>query len=463
MDGTYGSNALKIKRALEYADMLRKQGQEPVAAGYLMPGGSGPLGPVPGRYIPESKWDMVGNVLKSAMGGYQANQAEQEQAALDAKAQREASEAVLGLPTMMKTIKEKTVTPGEAVPVEQAAPTQVPNSPFGTTEAGPVTPGTALPGAMAQFKPGEDVVTESERQVPKSIEEYAADQSRFAAGLDPTNPHLAPIREYALKKSMDMPEKVFEMREKAQAAKESLDAQLEAKKEQFQKEYELRIQNAQNQQELRAAQLDLQRQIAAANQQHQQATLQLQEQLGVGNLGIRQGMLELQRQGLDIKRDQAVQKTQEKIDKVQQGKENITSLLNDMEGHVDALNVGGGVPSSQQGALPNAKAWLSNTDVGQGAGKMFGTTNQDHRNSLEQIASYLVLELKNAKGLSASQMNSNMELQRYLTAVAGGKQFSAESLKENIRRSRELLGGQTGGASGSWDGKKDDPLNLLGK
>jgi hypothetical protein len=106
---------------------------------------------------------------------------------------------------------------------------------------------------------------------------------------------------------------------------------------------------------------------------------------------------------------------------------------------------------------------LSNTDVGQIGGKMFGTTNQDHRNALEQIASYLVLELKNAKGLSASQMNSNMELQRYLTAVAGGKQFSADALKENIRRSRELLGSQTGGASGSWDGKKDDPLNLLGK
>ena len=107
MDGTYGSNALKIKRALEYADMLRKQGQEPVAAGYLMPGGSGPLGPVPGRYIPESKWDMAGNVLKSAMGGYQANQAEQEQSALDTSAQQAAQSYGANIP-------ELTGGPGDA-------------------------------------------------------------------------------------------------------------------------------------------------------------------------------------------------------------------------------------------------------------------------------------------------------------------------------------------------------------
>jgi hypothetical protein len=56
--------------------------------------------------------------------------------------------------------------------------------------------------------------------------------------------------------------------------------------------------------------------------------------------------------------------------------------------------------------------------------------------------------LKNVKGLGASQMNSNMELQRYLTAVAGGQNYDAQSLRDVVRRARDMLG------SGSGDGGK---------
>jgi hypothetical protein len=79
---------------------------------------------------------------------------------------------------------------------------------------------------------------------------------------------------------------------------------------------------------------------------------------------------------------------------------------------------------------------------------MGGTTNQKARNNIESLATNLVLELKNVKGLGASQMNSNMELQRYLTAVAGGQNYDAQSLRDVVRRARDMLG------SGSGDGGK---------
>ena len=89
-------------------------------------------------------------------------------------------------------------------------------------------------------------------------------------------------------------------------------------------------------------------------------------------------------------------------------------------------------------------------------GKVGGTANQNARNNIESLATNLVLELKNVKGLGASQMNSNMELQRYLTAVAGGNNYDAKSMKDVVRRARDMLGAGGGeggggrGASGEW-------------
>jgi hypothetical protein len=52
-----------------------------------------------------------------------------------------------------------------------------------------------------------------------------------------------------------------------------------------------------------------------------------------------------------------------------------------------------------------------------------------------------------------------MELQRYLTAVAGGNNYDAKSLKDVVRRARDMLGtqqsegGGEGGETRSFGGK----------
>lgn len=134
------------------------------------------------------------------------------------------------------------------------------------------------------------------------------------------------------------------------------------------------------------------------------------------------------------------------------------SLLDEMDINVDILDKNKGITNPDRNAASNLASWAQNTGVGQTAGKMFGTTNQNARNNIESLATNLVLELKNTKGLSASQMNSNMELQRYLTAVAGGNNYDAKSLKDVVRRARTLLGASPASAPADAGGQTDDDL-----
>ena len=134
------------------------------------------------------------------------------------------------------------------------------------------------------------------------------------------------------------------------------------------------------------------------------------------------------------------------------------SLLDEMLTNVDILDTNKGITNPDRNAASNLASWVQNTGLGQTAGKMFGTTNQNARNNIESLATNLVLELKNTKGLSASQMNSNMELQRYLTAVAGGNNYDAKSLKDVVRRARTLLGASPASAPADAGGQTDDDL-----
>jgi hypothetical protein len=119
--------------------------------------------------------------------------------------------------------------------------------------------------------------------------------------------------------------------------------------------------------------------------------------------------------------DAAKAKTDEAKAKVEEGRARADQLLNQLETNVDILDKNAGITNPERGSAENVISWAQNTGHGQTVGKMLGTTNQTARNNIENLAMNLVLELKNVKGLGASQMNSNMELQKYLTAVAGGQ------------------------------------------
>jgi hypothetical protein len=156
---------------------------------------------------------------------------------------------------------------------------------------------------------------------------------------------------------------------------------------------------------------------------------------------LRQSQIDATAANQQARTDAAKAKVDEGKAKVEEGKARSADLLDQLETNISILDNNKGITSTKRGVLDNAVSWAQNTGPGQVLGKMGGTTNQSARNNIESLATNLVLELKNVKGLGASQMNSNMELQRYLTAVAGGNNYDAEALREVVKNARGMLGG----------------------
>jgi hypothetical protein len=229
------------------------------------------------------------------------------------------------------------------------------------------------------------------------------------------------VQQFALQQALTAPQREEEARQKAEDRKAELDARL-----------------------AQASQLAQDRN--AIQQGQNEATM-----------AFKNAALGIQQQNADTARMKAEQPTpaQLKAEKAAEDKKEsqtrANSLLDEMNTNIDILDKNKGITNPDRNVLSNTLSWAQNTGPGQLLGKMGGTTNQKARNNIESLATNLVLELKNVKGLGASQMNSNMELQRYLTAVAGGQNYDAQSLRDVVRRARDMLGTQQ---SGSGDGGK---------
>jgi len=433
--GTYGSRAAKLKRMREMADLLRQQSGE-APADKFMPGWTSALtGASMSPRLVAGGNDVGTNILRGLGGvaaAYGNKQVDQEEGLLDQQARNEAQSAMRNIPSMVGKRTVEQVVPGEEVPVEQSAPQSVPTSPYGTSESLPSTPGTMLPQARAKMTRAPDTVKQVEEQYALSPEEYSQNLNSYLGTLDPTNPHLATTRESVLKQALDMPEKIMMQQQKAEDAAAAATEKYAVQKELAQQRHEERMAQLASQEQRDRERNDF---LVA---QHNSKMQHDREMAAIYKMTASQ-QYDLRNAALSAKDTAAQQKIDAATEKQAEAKQNISSLLDNAETQVDILDKGEGIPSDKNRSGTNVKAWVSNTGLGQTVGKVFATKNQDARNNLAQIASYLLLELKNAKNLSASQMNSNMELQRYLAAVAGGEQFSAQSLRDNIKRTRELL------------------------
>lgn len=197
---------------------------------------------------------------------------------------------------------------------------------------------------------------------------------------------------------------------------------------------------------------------AAADREQKQSQAEMNNQFRLMGLGIQQQNADTAKAKAEAETPAQAKARLVAENKVESGKR-ANSLLDEMETNIDILDTNAGITSPDRSVLRNSVSWLQNTAPGQVMGKVGGTVNQNARNNIESLATNLVLELKNVKGLGASQMNSNMELQRYLTAVAGGNNYDAKSLKDVVRRARDMLGTQQSGGGGEggetrvYDGK----------
>jgi hypothetical protein len=106
----------------------------------------------------------------------------------------------------------------------------------------------------------------------------------------------------------------------------------------------------------------------------------------------------------------------QKAQTVDAGRQTVDTLIAGLKDQYGILKEGGGI-TTKDNTFMNVPAYLSSTGAGQAAGKMFGTANQSARNTIVQSRPLLLAAIKNATGMSAKQMDSNVELKMYLAAA----------------------------------------------
>jgi hypothetical protein len=122
----------------------------------------------------------------------------------------------------------------------------------------------------------------------------------------------------------------------------------------------------------------------------------------------------------------AVLKAQEKAEKVAEGKETLGDILSTAETLVKDLKNTGGMSSTSAGALSNLITSTQTGTAGQFLGSVFGTEAQSKRDQLKSVRLQLLNAIKEATGMSAQQLNSNVELQTYLKSL-GSEGMTAEA------------------------------------
>jgi hypothetical protein len=106
-----------------------------------------------------------------------------------------------------------------------------------------------------------------------------------------------------------------------------------------------------------------------------------------------------------------------KDEKVSAAKESLKSELDNLRANFDTLKASGGITSSGGSTLDNVLASIRSSTPGQVAGKIVGTKEQDARNAIQSSRLRLLNDIKNATGLSAQSLNSNVELKTWLDSL----------------------------------------------
>lgn len=211
-----------------------------------------------------------------------------------------------------------------------------------------------------------------------------------------------------------------------------------AKMEQLQMQHQQRMDmlaaNNASREQMAQAQREFQRQMA-------QLSASLRPEKNVTVLGPNGEAITLpqsQAQGLPLYNPQSAAGLQKEKTK-QQAKDQLSTVVQQLNNGYDALEKGGGITSTGQGALSNLAARAGATGVGQAIGGALGTENQRQRQEIAQTRPLLLNLIKEATGMSAQQMNSNAEMQLYLQA-ATDPTLSVEANRSALANLDRLFG-----------------------
>ena len=152
----------------------------------------------------------------------------------------------------------------------------------------------------------------------------------------------------------------------------------------------------------------------------------------------------------------AVLKAQEKAEKVAEGQLALGDTISTAETLVKDLAKMGGMTSTSKGPLANLVTSLQTGTVGQMAGSKFGTKEQAKRDELKSVRLQLLNAVKEATGMSAQQLNSNVELKTYLDSLGSEGMTKEANLAILDNLSRRYLKGEAAQPAKN----KSDPLGI---
>lgn len=122
----------------------------------------------------------------------------------------------------------------------------------------------------------------------------------------------------------------------------------------------------------------------------------------------------------------AVLKAQEKADKIAEGQAGLADTVSVAKTLVNDIADMGGMTTTSKGALANLMTSLGTGTVGQAGARLVGTSTQAKRDELNSVRLQLFNAVKEATGMSSTQLNSNVELQTWLKSL-GSDTMSKEA------------------------------------
>lgn len=100
-----------------------------------------------------------------------------------------------------------------------------------------------------------------------------------------------------------------------------------------------------------------------------------------------------------------------------EGQQSAADIIDTLRAAYQDLDQRRAVPSEQRSVLSNLTSYIASTGVGQVAGRMAGTPEQTQRDVIQSARNQILNAVKNATGMSAQQLNSNVEFKSWVESL----------------------------------------------